>query len=116
MRIALVCKLKIFPFGDDFETSWIPVKKITICFDYNEIISIQHVHHWHGASTHRLTPIATRSWKVADSVMVSIMRIFSLLVILSMPILNTFGAPHMDINFILKQLKSLQFLLQFYCL
>ena len=59
-----------------------------------------------------LTPIATCSSKVADfSVMVSIMRIFSLLVILSMPILNTFGAPHTNINTILKQLKSLGYLI-----
>ena len=38
-----------------------------ICFDYNEIISIQHVHHWYGASAHRqlgLTPIAMCSSKV----------------------------------------------------
>ena len=26
VHIALVFKLKIFPFGDDFETSWRPVK------------------------------------------------------------------------------------------
>ena len=43
--------------------------------------------------------------------MVSIMRIFSLLVILSMPILNTFGAPHTNINTILKKLKSLGYLI-----
>jgi len=41
--------------------------------------------------------------------MVSIMRIFSLMVILSMLILNTFGAPHTNINTILKQLKSLAY-------
>lgn len=91
------------PFGDGFETSWIDtwrnkryVLVLTKIFPSNtgsNYIRKPNITSMMQARTDsRVTPTTTRSESVADfSVMVTIMRIISLLVIIFMPILNTYS-------------------------